>query len=216
MRQKEETKTTIILARHGESEGNERALFRGRRDFPLTERGINQARALAQALIPLEVTRVFTSPLSRALETAQSIAEAVAAPLETVQGFTNMALGPWEGHSKEEVAQNYAEEWELWLKNPERLRLPGAETLDQVQSRAYSNLQHLINHHRGETLVIVSHRTVLKPLVAACLAIAEPYFWRLHFDTASCSRLLFEGRRGFTLVSLNETHHLDAFSSEWV
>ena len=216
MRHREKTRTTILLARHGESEGNEKGLFRGRTDFPLTERGVSQALALARALIPLGPSRIFTSPLSRALATAQAIAEATSAPLETIQGFTNMALGPWEGHSKEEVAQSYPEEWELWLKNPERLRLPGAENLDQVQSRAYSNLQHLLHRHEGETLAIVSHRTVLKPLVAACLAIADPYFWRLHFDTASLSRLTFEGHRGFTLVSLNETSHLSEFVSEWI
>lgn len=209
-------RTTILLVRHGESEGNEKGFFRGRNDFPLTEKGIAQSQALAEALAPLSPSYIFTSPLVRAVATARPIAEATSAPLEKVQGFINMALGPWEGQPKEEVAQNYPEEWELWLKNPERLHLPGAETLDQVQSRAYSNLQHLIGRHRGETFAVVTHRTVLKALVAACLAISEPYFWRIHFDTASYSTLTFESQRGFSLISLNATSHLADFSSEWV
>jgi broad specificity phosphatase PhoE len=215
LREKNE-KTTVILVRHGESEGNEKALFRGRKDFPLTERGQRQARDLALALKSFNLTQIFSSPLERATATAAAISDVMQQPVRTVQGFTNMALGPWEGRHKDEVSQDYPEEWELWLKNPERLHLPKAETLDQVQSRAFSNLQHLISRHRGETFAVVTHRTVLKPLLAACLSIAEPYFWRLHFDTASYSVLTFDGQRQFTLVTLNATHHLADYSSEWV
>lgn len=212
-----ETKTTrIILVRHGESEGNERGLFRGRTDFPLTERGRTQARELAQALTGKDIRAVYTSPLIRARETAELIASACDAPMEERQGFTNMALGAWEGHPKTEIAQENPEEWSLWLNNPERLHLANAESFSQVQRRAFSNIQNLIRIHEGETFVIVSHRTILKPLVAACLGISEPYFWRLHFDMASYSTLIHETMRGYTLTLLNETGHLSEIPAEWV
>lgn len=213
---KEKKTTRIILVRHGESEGNEKGLFRGRTDFPLTERGRTQARELAQALVGKDIRAVYTSPLIRARETAEMIASACSVPLEDRQGFTNMALGAWEGRPKTEIAQESPEEWELWMKNPERLHLPNAETFWQVQSRAFSNLQNLIGLHEGETFAVVSHRTILKPLVAACLGIAEPYFWRIHFDMASYSTLIHESSRGYTLTLLNETGHLTEVPPEWV
>jgi broad specificity phosphatase PhoE len=100
-----------------------------------------------------------------------------------------MALGPWEGAPKETIRENFPVEWELWLTNPERLRITGAERLADVQRRAFSNLEHLVHLHKGDTIAIVTHRAVLKPLLAAALGIAEPYFWRIHTDTASYSLL---------------------------
>lgn len=213
---KELKPTRVILVRHGESEGNEKGLFRGRMDFPLTERGREQAAQVARALKGKGICAVYTSPLIRARETADMIASACDVSIEVRQGFTNMALGSWEGHPKTEIAQENPEEWGLWLSNPERLRLPDAETFPQVQSRAFSNLQHLISQHTGKTFAVVSHRTILKPLVAACLGIAEPYFWRIHFDMASYSTLTYESSRGYTLTLLNETGHLEEVLDEWV
>ena len=213
---KEPKITRVILVRHGESEGNEQGLFRGRTDFPLTQLGLAQADETARALSAREITAVYTSPLKRARDTAEKIAAACGVPMEERQGFTNLALGPWEGHPKTEVAQEYPEEWELWMRNPERLHLPQAETFSQVQSRSFSNLRNLISLHEGETFAVVSHRTILKPMTAACLGISEPYFWRLHFDMASYSILTYEKIRGFTLTLLNETGHLSRIPSEWV
>ncbi len=213
---KEPKITRVILVRHGESKGNEQGLFRGRTDFPLTERGLAQAEEVARALSTRSIAAVYTSPLRRALQTAREIASAGDAPLEERQGLTNMALGPWEGHAKAQIAQDYPEEWELWMRHPERLHLPDSETFSQVQSRSFSNLKHLIGLHEGETFVVVSHRTVLKPMLAACLGISEPYFWRLHFDMASYSTLIYESVRGYTLTLLNETGHLSEIPPEWV
>lgn len=84
--------TTVILIRHGECEGNREGLFRGRTDFPLNETGRQQAKALGEALAAFSPSTVYSSPLSRATETARFIAERTGAGLEIRQGFNNMAL----------------------------------------------------------------------------------------------------------------------------
>lgn len=210
------SRTTILLIRHGECEGNREGLFRGRSDLPLNDSGKLQAKALAEAVAPLSPARVFSSPLSRATETAQAISERCSVTFEIRNGFNNMALGKWEKKKKSEVEQEYPEEWRLWLSHPERLHISGAEILSDVQRRAFANLNALVSLHRGETFAVVSHRAVLKPLLAAALGISEPYFWKIHIDTASYSILTQENERGFCLVSLNQTSHLEHLISEWV
>ena len=209
-------RTTIFIVRHGECAGNREGLFRGRCDFPLNETGIRQAEALALELKGLGLTRIYTSPLSRATETARIIADACGADFETRAGFNNMSLGEWEGRPKREVMEEYPEEWSLWIEHPDRLHVPGGESLPDVQRRAFSNLEHLVRTHPGETFAIVSHRAVIKPLLAACLGIAEPSFWKLHVDTASYSILVHEEKRGYCLTLLNQNKHLAEVIQEWV
>lgn len=209
-------RTTIFVIRHGECEGNRDGLFRGRCDFPLNENGIRQAEALAVELKNMGISRIFSSPLSRATETASRISRTCNTEWEIREGFNNVALGKWEGRPKKEVEEEYPEEWRLWIEHPERLHIPGGETLADVQRRAFSNLEHLVRIHSGKTIAIVSHRAVIKPLLAVCLGVAEPSFWKLHVDTASYSMLVHEEKRGYCLTLLNQTRHLSDMVQEWI
>lgn len=212
-----EVMTTAVIVRHGECPGNREGLFRGRKDFPLNENGVKQAQALATAISKRwDISAVYSGPLSRAMETARIVAERCDAPFYSDESFNNINLGPWEGRPKVEVEKEFPKEWQTWLLSPEDLRLPGAESLGDVQRRAFEGLEALIRRHRGEPFVVVSHRAVIKPLIAACLKISPPYFWRTHVDTASYSVLVHNGARGYCLTQLNETDHLESFIQEWV
>ena len=208
--------TLIFLVRHGECEGNIRGMFRGRADFPLNERGIIQARDLAGELKNFPVKYIYSSPLVRARQTAEAIGEQGGAEIKVEEGFNNIELGSWEGRFMKEIAQEYPKEWELWVHNPEKLRVKDMETLYDVQKRAKTCLDNLVSKHGGETLAVVSHRALLKPLISACLNIASPYFWKIHFDTASYSLLSHKEGRGYCLVQLNQTKHLKEYVSQWV
>ncbi|MFW5879595.1 MAG: histidine phosphatase family protein [bacterium] len=208
-------RTVIIIVRHGECRGNREGLFRGRSDFPLNELGLYQARELARELKTLQPTMIFTSPLLRAIQTAEAIKRECRVEIEEREALNNIELGPWEGKSKDYIAQNYSEQWQVWLNEPEKLILPGMESLDSVQKRVKRDLDDIIKHHWGETVIVVSHRAVLKPLIASCLGINSPYFWRIHLDTASYSTIHYEKKQGFILVQLNQNKHLNEFISEW-
>ncbi|MBN1333458.1 MAG: histidine phosphatase family protein [Synergistales bacterium] len=205
----------IILVRHGECKGNLENRFRGRLDYPLNETGRKQARELSQALVKYRPVSVYSSPLKRAMETAFPLCETLDIEIRTREGFNNIALGNWEGRLKSEIATEYPHEWNVWLTNPERLELEGAETFRNVQDRAYQALKALAVAHSGDTIVVVSHRTTLKPLIARCLEIPEPYFWKFHVDTGSYSIIDFSENRGFSLYQLNQTLHLSDLNIEW-
>lgn len=208
--------TLIILVRHGECEGNIKRMFRGRADFPLNERGLIQAQDLARELKNFPVKYIYSSPLVRARQTAEAIGEQCGAEVKIEEGFNNIELGSWEGRFMKKIAQEYPKEWELWVHNPEKLKVEDMETLYDVQKRAKACLDSLVSQHNGEVLVVVSHRAVLKPLIAACLNIASPYFWKIHLDTASYSLLSYKNGRGYCLIQSNQTKHLKEYITEWV
>ena len=208
--------TLIILVRHGECEGNIKGKFRGRADFPLNERGLIQAQDLARELKNFPLKHIYTSPLSRAKQTAEAVARQCGIEVKVEEQFNNIELGSWEGRFMKEIAEQYPEEWGLWINNPEKLRVQDMETLYDVQKRAKTCLDNLVSRHNGETLAVITHRAVLKPLIAACLNITSPYFWKIHLDTASYSLLSYKEDRGYCLIQLNQTKHLKEYVTEWV
>ncbi|OGD13845.1 phosphoglycerate mutase [Candidatus Atribacteria bacterium RBG_19FT_COMBO_35_14] len=208
--------TLIILVRHGECEGNIKGMFRGRADFPLNERGFIQVQDLAQELKNFPLKHIYTSPLSRARQTAEAISLQCRVGVKIEERFNNIELGSWEGRLKKEIAQEYPKEWDLWVNNPEKLRVEDMETLYDVQKRAKACLDSLASEHDGENIAVVTHRAVLKPLIAACLNIASPYFWKIHLDTASYSLISHKKERGYCLIQLNQNKHLKEYVTEWV
>ena len=208
--------TLIFLVRHGECEGNIKGMFRGRADFPLNKRGLVQAQDLAREFKKIPVKYIYSSPLYRARQTAEAISQQCGVEIKIEESFNNIELGSWEGRFMKEIAEQYPEEWELWVYNPEKLKVKDMETLYDVRKRAKTCLDNLVSKHSGETLAVVSHRAVLKPLIAACLNIASPYFWKIHLDTASYSLLSHKKERGYCMMQLNQNKHLKEYVTEWV
>jgi len=207
--------TMVILIRHGECEGNVKGIFRGRADFPLNERGLVQAKDLAQELKNFPIKYIYSSPLSRAMQTAEIIGKTCGVEVKIEEGFNNIELGSWEGRYMKDIAEQYPKEWGLWINNPEELKIENMETLYDVQKRTKACLDKLVSEHQGETIAVVSHRAVLKPLIAGCLNIAPPYFWKIDVSTASYSLLSYTERKYYCLVQLNQNKHLKEYVIEF-
>lgn len=199
--------TSVYLVRHGESKGNKENRMRGRADFKLTENGIIQAEKLAEVAATWDIKNIYTSPLKRAKSTAEIIGERCDVDVSVELGFQNISLGEWEGQTKEWVKNNYPEEWEVWRKNPEQLKMENFESLDEIQERAYRKLLELIKNNSGDSLCIVTHRAVIKPLIARILRMKSPYYWRIKMETASYSRVIYDGEV-FYMDLFNQTMHL--------
>lgn len=199
--------TVVYLVRHGESKGNKENRMRGRCDFPLTEEGERQARMLAMEAKEWGISAIFTSPLIRAKKTAEYIGRECGLIPEIDEGFHNVKLGEWEGKKMEWIEKNFPNEWKIWKTNPEELKLPGFESLSSIQERTYKTLKRRVEEFAGETFCVVSHRAVLKPLFARILRMETPYYWRLKMDTASYSRVVYNGDL-FYIDLFNQIKHL--------
>jgi len=199
--------TEIVLVRHGETESNKLGVFRGRLDVPLNETGLEQAASVAAALAADPVAAVFTGPLVRAIDTARAIAARHGVEPIVDGAFDNIDLGAWQGREKALVERDEPELWKLWVDDPERWGVPGAESLAGVRERALERTLALATEFPDRRFVIVSHRSVLKLLAGALLGMTAGYFWKFYLDNAAYS-VIGRGDGGFVLLKWNEACHL--------
>lgn len=196
----------IILVRHGETEWNVKEVFRGRTDVKLNETGIKQAESLAQYLSSLNIEAIYSSPLWRALKTAEIIASPHRLEVEVAPGLMDLNYGEWQGLHHYEVKTKYKSLYAEWLKNPHRVRMPGGESLNEVRKRAMNVLRDAVTAYT-DTVVLVSHRVVNKVLICALLGIDNSHFWRIRQDIGAITRFDYENRQ-FVMVEHNNTTYL--------
>ncbi len=197
----------ILLIRHGETEWNREEIFRGRADVPLSERGREQARLLAEALRNQPIRAVYSSPLARARDTAASVAQALGLEVTIDERMIDMSFGDWEGRPRAEVEREQPGLYQTWLAEPARFLAPGGESLPDVVARAWPALQEIAADKPDDCVAVVSHRVVCKQLLCAALGVGEAGFWRVRVDTASVSILTADNDR-WVLARMNDTHHL--------
>ncbi len=198
--------TEIILARHGETEWNVQGVFRGRVDIELNETGIKQAELLAEYLSDLKVEAVYSSPLRRALKTAEVIASHRKLDVKIAPGLIDIDFGEWQGLSHQEVKDRYKELYGKWLNNPDKVKIPAGESLADVRKRAIGVVDEVTAKHEG-TVVLVSHRVVSKVLICALLGLDNSHFWNIRLDTCGITTFTYENER-FILTEHNNSSFL--------
>ncbi len=198
--------TEIILARHGETEWNVQEVFRGRVDIELNETGIKQAELLAEYLSDLRVEAIYSSPLRRALKTAEVIASHRKLDVKIAPGLIDIDFGEWQGLSHQEVKDRYQELYGKWLNHPDKVKMPAGENLADVRKRAIGVVDEVTAKHEG-TVVLVSHRVVNKVLICALLGLYNSHFWNIRQDTCGITTFTYEKER-FILSEHNNTSFL--------
>lgn len=147
--------TTILLARHGETDWNRENRFQGHADPPLNERGREQARELAARLQGEPVAAVYASPLARARETAEIVAAQLGRSVETVAALREVDVGSWAGLTRAQVRERFPEAFARWVAHG-----PGwddGETYEQMGERVVEALYELARRHPGEQILVVTH-----------------------------------------------------------
>ncbi len=193
----------LILVRHGETSWNVEEVFRGRAQIDLDEAGLRQAELVAGYLRQMQIEAVYSSPLARALHTAEAIAVKHRLVVNSSEALNDLDFGDWEGKSIAVVREAYPEQYMLWTAHPEKARLPGGETLGDATRRAMTAVHQAITDHQG-SVVMVSHRVVIKTLTLALMGLDESSFWNVRVDP--CSITAFEHSEGrFILLRQNDT-----------
>lgn len=198
--------TEIILVRHGETEWNVTKIFRGRIDIELSQTGMKQAELLAEYLSDTKVDAIYSSPLKRALQTAEVIACYHRLSVEITPALLDFHFGRWQGLSRQEVKDKYKALYAEWLKNPHQVQIPDGEKLDDVRKRALGVVESIIAEHGG-TVILVSHRVVNKVLICALLGLDNSHFWNIAQDACGITLFTYENNR-FVLSKHNDTSFL--------
>lgn len=147
--------TTFLLVRHGETDWNRESRFQGHADPPLNARGREQARALAETLAGEPIVAAYASPLRRALETAEIVAQRLAVPVETDEGLREVDVGEWQGLTRSEIEQRFPEAYASWIDYG-----PGwesGETYEAMGARVVAALRRLAARHGDDTVLVVTH-----------------------------------------------------------
>ena len=198
--------TTIMLIRHGDTDWNMEEIFRGRADVELNETGMKQAKLLAEYLEGEPIKGIYSSPLKRALKTAKTISESHDIEVMAARELIDFDYGEWQGLSHGVVKERYPKLYNDWMSNPQVVRMPKGENLDDVKRRTISLVDRLIAEHEG-TIALVSHRVIHKVLICALLGLDNSRFWNIRLDTCGITTFTCDDN-GFVLVRHNDTSFL--------
>ena len=200
----------VILVRHGKTIWNAEGRYQGKMDIPLNEEGKEQARRVGEALKNFPIKAVFTSPLSRCMDTAREIARHHGLEVQPEEGFKEIDHGEWEGMLASEVEERYPELLRLWRTKPAEVQMPGGESLKDVYDRAVEAFEKVVSQFSPEDLiVIVGHDATNKVIMCHLLGTDLNRFWAFKQANCGITVIEYEPRNRHVVVHVaNATSHL--------
>lgn len=179
--------TTFLLIRHATTDAIGKSLIGWTAGCRLNSKGKAQADQLASRLSRLPIRAVYTSPLERAVETANPIASSHGLAPQLVEDLGEMRFGAWEGLTFDELDSR--EDWRRFNTVRSRVRPPGGETMIEVQTRMVGQIECLASWHPDDVVAVVSHCDPLRASVAHYLGVPLDLLLRFEIDPASVSAL---------------------------
>lgn len=198
----------LLLIRHGENEYVKTGKLAGRLpDVHLNERGRQQAAELAEALKHVPLIAIYSSPLERAVETAEPIADGRKLEIQLRPQLMDNDIGAWQGRSLKQL--NRIKKWKIVQQAPSRFTFPEGESFLGTQARIASCLDEIVAGHKSKDIVaVVFHADPIKLAVSHYLGMPLDYFQRLGCDTGSVT-VLYLNEMGAHLIKLNQRPPFD-------
>jgi broad specificity phosphatase PhoE/ribonuclease HI len=199
--------TLTHLLRHGQTEHTPERRFSGSSDLPLSELGRAEARAAALSLKDRGIDAIVSSPLRRCRETAGAAADVLGLPVHVDDDLRELDFGEWEGLTRDEAMGRNPLALRRFFGATD-VRAPGGESIADVSTRVARARQRILREHAGETVLVVSHVTPIKLLLAAGLGVGDDVVHRVFLEAASLCTVAWssDGRTSVRLV--NDTSHL--------
>ncbi|MFL7871257.1 MAG: histidine phosphatase family protein [Anaerolineales bacterium] len=198
----------LLLIRHGENEFVKTGKMAGRLPgVRLNERGRQQATELAKALAEVRLKAIYASPLERAVETAEPIAEGRKLEIQLRPDLMDNDIGKWQGRTLKQLRR--LKKWKVVQQAPSRFTFPEGESFLQTQTRVATTLDEIAASHRQKDIVaVVFHADPIKLAVAHYLGMPLDQFQRLGCDTGSVT-VLYVSEMGAHLIKLNQRPPFD-------
>jgi len=203
-----QTTTRLFLVRHGATQLSAEDRFAGSVDVELSAEGEFQARRLAQRLVDDHITAVYCSPMNRTVHTASILAQPHSLPLFQREGLREISHGHWEGMRRPDVEAQFPEEYAAWEQDPFTFAPEGGEAGVNVIARALPVIREIVLEHRGENVLVVSHKATLRLLISSLLGFdARGYRDRLEQSPACLSVIDFKDPVRARLMLFNDVSH---------
>lgn len=196
--------TRLIMVRHGETYWHAENRYTGASDVRLTEAGVGQAAVLAQWVAANPVSRVLSSPLRRAYDTAQPSARALGLDVTVETRLSEVDFGAGEGLTRAEMARKFPEALDAFLAAPGRNPLPGGERGVDAVARAWPVIEELRYVDAAGPVLVVAHATLLRLLLCRMLGLPLDDYRRRFPSLRNCATTTVElSETGTALLSLN-------------
>ena len=177
----------------------------------MNDTGREEARLAGEWLKGEKIDAAYSSPLSRAVETAEIIVCHHALTVRKLEGLSDLNYGDWQGLPLAEVKEKYSDLYRQWETMPETVRFPHGETLEEVRVRALAAVDEVLLRHPDRKILLVAHRVVNKVLIASFIGLDNSHFWRIGQDTTAVNRFDKVGPI-WNILAINDTCHLRSLS----
>ena len=195
--------TTILLIRHGENSFVGKRMAGRLPDVFLNEKGRQQAIGLVAALHKAPIKAIYSSPLDRARQTAEPLAQALGLEVQMAPGILELDMGDWQGRTLKQLSRLKA--WKTVQSQPSAFRFPGGESFEEAQARAVAELKAIAERHPEDLVACFSHGDIIRLVSAYFLDVPLNSFQRLGADTASITVLHLGKDGGVAVPRVNQT-----------
>ena len=201
--------TTVYLVRHGEAEGNAQEFFQGSIDTALTEKGLRQLDCLAERFRNIHLDAVYTSPFSRARQTAEAVNRYHGLTLIPDERLCEINAGDWEHQKWADLPQMFPEEYALWTQKMYAFCAPHGDKMTDVYARMRDAVTEIAAANAGKTIAVASHGCALRNFLCFVefgdITRLKDVGWA---DNTAVSLAEYDRESGWRLVFKNNAEHL--------
>lgn len=205
---------SIIFLRHGQAQNNVKRVLAGRTPgVPLTNDGINQAKKIAKFLKPMNISTIYSSPIERAQKTAEIVAKHNTVDYRIDERLIELDMGKFTGMAYDEIFKTHGNVFMKFYQGELEIAHNGVETFPQVKKRVLSIVDHVLNEHKGENVVLVTHMDPIKAMLSTVMDLKPESLFELIIANASLTVFREEGGK----LSVKAINAMDStrFDQEW-
>ncbi len=198
----------LFLVRHCQTDWNREHRIQGSSDVHLNEEGRRQSSALTEWFKQFKIDAIYSSPMRRAIETAEGIAKNFNLKIRTLEGLRELNHGTLEGKSSIDVWNRHGALLNKWIEDPMSIKLPGGESIADLKERVWKAVNEITLKHADENVVVVGHHFTNLIIIAMAIGLDLRNIWRLKQDESAVS-LLLHNEFGWRLIYCNSLEHLN-------
>ena len=204
----------VIFLRHGQAKNNTERILAGRTEgIPLTERGVQQAEHTAQLLEHMNISAIYSSPIQRAKHTAEIVGNHNSIDVQIDDRLIELDMGKFTGMPYDEIFNSHGNVFMKFYNGELEIAHNGVETFSEVKKRVNSIVDHVLEKHPNENVVLVTHMDPIKAMLSSIFELTPTALFELIIANASLN-IFRESDRKFSLSGLNVMHP-SRFDQTW-
>ena len=204
----------IIFLRHAQAENNAKRILAGRTEgVHLTKTGIEQAELIAKYLKPLDISAIYSSPIERASHTAEIVAKNNSLDHNLDDRLTEIDMGKFTRMKYDDMFAKYGNIFLKFYQNDPVIAEHEVETFPQVQSRILDMVSHIVEKHKNENVILVTHMDPIKSMLSTVMDLRPKALFELIIANASLT-IIKEQDKKFSLSAINAMN-IDRYYQTW-